>query len=119
MFKRLAAGLLLRKLSKDFARIADGLDRQTALLARLADRYAPIDPPTDRASVKADTGVSHLDHDDAARALAYVERTVRDTGHYPDDDEVLIYLADEKTVDLQTRLAARDQELARLAEERA
>jgi hypothetical protein len=119
MFKRLAAALLLRRLGRDLTRVADSLDAQTALLARLADRYAPIDPPTLRAEVKADTGVSHLDPEEAYQAILYAERTYKDTGHLPDEDEILIHLADEKTIDLHTRLRAREGELARLAEERA
>jgi len=119
MFKRLAAGLLLKRLARDFTRIATALDQQNVLLARLADRFAPIDPPTDRAEVRADTGVSHLDTDDAFLAQEYVARTFRDTGHMPDEDEILVYLADEKTLDLHQRMQAREGELARLAEDRA
>ena len=118
MFQRLAVAFLLRRVVRDLHQIADTLDRQTAILARLAARYAPIDPPTERAEVRLDTGVSHLDLDDAARAQAFVERTVRDTGHVPDDDEILTYLADEKTTDLHTRLIAREADLARLSAER-
>jgi hypothetical protein len=119
MFKRLAAGLLLRRVVRDLTRIADALSAQNVLLARLADRFAPVDPPTIRAEVKADTGVSHLDVDEAFLAQQYIDRTLRDTGHLPDEEEILIYLADEKTLDLHTRLIAREGELARLAEDRA
>jgi len=119
MFRKLAAGLLYRRVLRDLDRIADALAAQNAFLARLADRYAPIDPPTERAEVRLDTGVSHLDIDEAAIALNYVERTLRDTGHMPDEEEILIHLADEKTIDLHARLQAREGELARLAEDRA
>lgn len=119
MFKRLAAALLLRRVARDLGRLTDALTEQNGYLRRLADRYAPIDPPTDRKEVRADTGVSHLDVDEAFLAQAYVERTLRDTGHMPDEEEILIHLADEKTLDLHTRLLAREGELARLAEDRA
>jgi hypothetical protein len=119
MFKRLAAAFLLRRLVRDLTRVADSLTAQTALLSRLADRFAPVDPPTERAEVRTDTGVTHLDPTDAALALDFVERTARQTGHIPDDDEILIHLADEKTVDLQQRLIEREQQLARLREDRA
>lgn len=119
MFKRLASVFALRRGLRDLARIADGLQTQNALLTRLADRYAPIDPPTERKEVRLDTGVSHLDADEAFIAQEFVERTLRDTGHFPDEEEILIHLADEKTLDLHTRLQAREGELARLAEDRA
>lgn len=119
MFQRLATAFLLRRVLRDLTRIGDALSAQTVILARLADRYAPRDPPTERAEVKADTGVSYLNPDEQAMALDYVERTVRDTGHMPDEDEILIHLSDEKTLDLHARLSAREGELARLAEDRA
>lgn len=119
MLRRLAAALLLRRLSRDLGRLADALTVQNLLLARLADRLAPLDPPTERAEVKSDTGVSTFDPVEAIMAQEYVERTYRDTGHVPDDDEVLIYLADEKTTDLHRRLVEREDELTRLREARA
>jgi hypothetical protein len=119
MFKRLAAGLLLKRVLRDLMRLADGLDQQNVLLARLADRFAPLDPVTVKAEVRADTGVSHLDVDEAFLAQEFVARTLRDTGHLPDEEEILIHLADERTLDLHARLVAREGELARLAEERA
>jgi hypothetical protein len=118
MFKRLTAALYLRHLARDCTAIATALAEQNVLLTRLADRWAPLDPPTDRSEVREDTGVSHLDADDAWRALEYVARTQRDTGHVPEDEEVLIYLADEQTRDLDQRLTARAGELARLREAR-
>ena len=122
MFRHLASLVLLRRVIRDIHRLADAVETQTALLARLADHYAPILPtePTlaHRAGVRADTGVTHLDPVDAGLALDFVARTAQQTGHTPDDEEILIYLADEKTHDLAARLTARDDELARLMEER-
>ena len=121
LFQRFASALLLRRLSADLGRIAIALDVQTQLLARLADRFAPrvIDQsPGDRATVKADTGVTHLDPVDAGLALDFIARTQAHTGHVPDEEEILIYLADEKTHDLATRLSQRDEELSRLMESR-
>jgi thioredoxin-like negative regulator of GroEL len=116
-----ATALLLRRLSADLGRIAIALDLQTTLLARLVDRLAPVpldQSPADRATLRADTGVSHLDVTEQALALDFVARTQSATGHTPDDEEILIYLADEKTHDLAARLAQRDEELTRLAEAR-
>ena len=118
MFKRLATALLFRRISRDLTALAGGLERQNALLLRLVDRLAPADPTTLRKDVQADTGVSHLDANEAYLALQFIERTQRDTGHTPDDDELLVYLADEKTVDLHQRLSAREAEMARLQQER-
>jgi hypothetical protein len=125
MFARLASAVLLRRILRDLDAIGTALsaqtaalDRQTAVLTRLADHLAPLAPPADRVTVSAETGVTHLDATEAALALAYIERTRQDTGHVPDDDEVLIYLADEKTHDLHQRLVARDAELDRLRESR-
>ena len=118
MFSRIASGLLLRRMLREFSRIADALEQQNGLLTRLADHLAPVEPVTDRGQVRADTGVSHLDVDEMWLAAGYVERTQRDTGHVPDDEEILTYLADEKTTDLHRRLAEREVELARLQEER-
>lgn len=118
MFKAFAAAIYLRRISRDLAALGTALTRQNDLLTRLADRYAPADPPTERALVSADTGLSHLDAAEAAVALDYVSRTQRDTGHIPDDEEVLIYLADEKTTDLHKRLIEREAQLTRLAEDR-
>jgi hypothetical protein len=116
MFRRLAAALVLRRLSRDLTAIAGALQQQNALLTRLADHFAPVQPLTTRPEVQADTGVTHLDADEAAAALAYVTRTARDTGHMPDDDEILVHLADEKTQVLAERLSTRDAELRRLRE---
>jgi hypothetical protein len=118
MFRRLAAALLLRRISRTLDALAASVAAQTALLA---DRFAPllpVDSPTDRTTLRADTGVTHLDTDDASLALAYIARIQAHTGHIPDEEEVLMYLADEKTQDLAERLATRDEELTRLMEAR-
>ena len=119
MFTRLASALLLRRLSRDLSAVAAALDVQNALLARLADHFAPLDPTTERLFVAQETGVDHFDAQEGALAAEFVARTQRDTGHVPDDEEVLTYLADEKTRDLAQRLSVRDQELERLTRERA
>lgn len=119
--RSLVSALLLRRMSADLGRIAIALDAQTTYLARLADRFAPqpiTQTPGDRATLRADTGVSHLDVSEQALALDFVTRTQSQTGHIPDDEEILIYLADEKTHDLAARLAQRDEELSRLVESR-
>lgn len=106
-------GWTLRRALRVLDRIDQRLEAQHTLLVRLADHYAPqpAAPATGNA-VAADTGVSFLDPVESALAAQYTARTRHDTGHDPTEEEVLTYLADEKTVDLQRRLAARDEELA-------
>ena len=116
MFRKLAGVWLLRRLLRELARMVAVQERQTELLSRLVDQLAPR--PASREAVHADTGVSHLDEVEAGLALAYVDRIRAATGHIPDDDEILLHLADEKTIDLHARLTARDAELARLVEDR-
>jgi hypothetical protein len=118
VFSKLATALLLRRVVRSLEAAASALAQQNALLARLADRLAPIDPATTRAEVHADTGLSTFDPIEAQLAQEFVERTRAATGHIPDDEEILIHLADEKTHDLHQRLLARDQELSRLRAER-
>lgn len=117
VLKRLAAGFFLRKLVGELHRVGDAVERQNALIERLVEKFAPA-VAIEREMVRAETGLSHLDVDDAQLALAYIAKTERDTGRTPDDDEVLIYLADEKTTDLHKRLIDREHELLRLTSER-
>ena len=116
---RLLPGLfLLRRCFREVTGIRAQLTRQNDLLERLADRYAPSAPAVDRAVVAADTGLDYVDPVDQYLIQQFRDRTMTDTGHAPDDDEVLSYLADEKTTDLHRRLVERDRELERLTEER-
>jgi hypothetical protein len=118
MFKRFAIGLLLRRHIRALEGIAATLSAQNALLTRLVDHLAPPATTLSRATLSEGTGLTHFDEAEAGIALAYIERTQQATGHTPDDDEVLIYLADEKTTDLAKRLSEREAELARLSEAR-
>ena len=113
MFKGFARALLLRRLLTELTGIRVALDTQSGSLARIAEKLDPT-LPVDKATLKADTGVSHLDPLDLVLAQDYVARTQQDTGHTPDDEEILIYLADEKTTDLHKRLIEREDQLARL-----
>lgn len=113
--RSLAGALLLRRLSRSLDGVRAELAQQNALLARLTDHFCPLPPPLERDLVRADTGVTHLDPIEMGLSLDYIEKTRADTGHVPDEEEILVYLADEKTRDLQTRLAAREDELVRLA----
>ena len=118
MFRRLAAALLLRRVSGDLHALRVAVEQQNVWLARLVERLAPSDPDTAPTEVAADTGVSFLDPTDSALAAAYSARVLQDTGHTPDDDEVLAYLADEKTHDLHARFLEREVVAMRIARER-
>lgn len=107
-FQRLRAGLLLRTVARELRGIRAEMVRQNDLLERVLAIYLPDALPQAAASAPvADTGVSFLDVIDAGLAQEYAARTYTDTGRYPTDDEILIYLADEKTLNLQQRLKQR------------
>jgi hypothetical protein len=118
MFKRLAAALLLRKVVAELASLKAAVEAQNVLLARLVDHFAPHPEELNRAQVREATGVDFLDPVEAGLAQDFAEKTFHQTGHLPDEDELLIYLADEKTTDLHKRLIQRAQELERLQESR-
>lgn len=106
----LQSGLLLRTTLKELRGLRTALDQQNALLARLADRFAPAPPATVSQPAPLDTGVDAFDAIDGALVLDYIARCERDTGHTPDEGEILSWLADEKTIDLHARLRQREQE---------
>lgn len=108
----LTGTLLLRTLAREVAALRKTTEQQTLLLERLADRFAPL-PPTSTAqdARAAGTGVDYLDVAEANLVQAYVDKMARDLGRTPTDDEILTYLADEKTIDLQARLKVREQEI--------
>lgn len=110
----IGAAWSLRRGLKTLASIDQRLAEQNRLLARIADRFAPVPPAVVASEIGLHTSVDHLDPIEAALVDDYRERIRRDTGATPDDDQVLTYLADEKTTDLHSRLVARDQELDRL-----
>lgn len=117
-WKLLPGLFLLRRGLRELTGIREQLTEQNRLLARLADYLAPELPVTDRETVRAETGLSYIDPVDMTLVQAFVARTEHDTGHTPTDDEILEYLADEKTTDLHRRLIERDQEAERVAAER-
>ena len=116
---RLLPGLfLLRSLVRELSGIREQLTRQTDILARMAEQVAPQPPVVDRETVRAETGVDYVDQTDAFLVQQFVERTEHETGHRPDDDEILSYLSDEKTRDLHLRMIEREQVVERVGRER-
>ena len=108
----------MRAVVRELQEMRRQLARQTAALERVADRVAPSVPVTDTKEVAATTGVDHLDPTEMGMVLDYVARTETATGHRPSEEEILIYLADEKTVDLHARLRERERELDQLTADR-
>jgi hypothetical protein len=87
--------------------VDDRLAEQNSYLKRLADHFAPEPDPAPVNS--REQGVDFLNPVEAAVVQDYVAKTMTDTGREPSEDEILRYLADEKTVDLQSRLALGDR----------
>jgi hypothetical protein len=108
---------LFRSAFKELRGIREQLAQQNQLLTRLADHFAPDIPRATREEIAAETGVDYVDPTDQALLQAYVEKVQQSTGHVPTEDELVAYLADEKTIDLHQRLVARDREIERLAVE--
>ena len=111
---RLPSLFLLRSLVRELRSLREIQTQQIGLLTRLADHFAPLTPTTDPIVVREETGLAYRDDAEQALILDYVSRTVEATGHVPTDDEILIHLSDEKTIDLHRRLADRDREIAQL-----
>lgn len=108
----LGGGLLLRAVATELKGIRLQLTRQADALAQLATYFAPpVLPEKPDPSVVDGTGLSYLDANEMMLALDYIDRTERALHKVPTEDEVLTYLADERTVDLQIRLRQREEEL--------
>lgn len=105
--RSLSLPLLYRRTVKTLASIDARLAEQNLYLKRLADHFAPhID---EQEPAVAQAGVDYLNHVEAILVQDYQDRTFRDTGKLPTDDEILRYLADEATTDLQSRMQAEDR----------
>lgn len=104
--------LLLRRAFGELRGIREQLTRQNELLERLANHFVPDLPVPSREEI-ADTGLSFVDPTDQALILQYVARCEQDTGRTPTDDEILDYLADEKTRDLHLRMIERERDTPR------
>lgn len=102
----LATGFLVRRLAKTLDRIDQHLVEQNTLLLRLANQFAPQPPAAE--DLSAQSSVDFLNSHEAGVVLSYIERTIREVGRQPTEEEILTYLADEATTDLVARLAGPD-----------
>ena len=88
-----------RRVLRTLGAVETQLAEQNALLRRLADHFAPVvpAPPEDLAR---HTSVDFLNETEAGRVIDYIDKTLRDTGRAPTEDEIIQYLADEATQSL-------------------
>lgn len=97
-WKGWALGLLGRRLLATHTRMADALDRQNVLLARIADHLAPAAAtPDTEDDLRRTTGPQHLDERELAIVLDFHEAIRRTHGRDPSDAEVVEYLAWDET----------------------
>lgn len=113
MWKRLlGTGLLMRALVRELAGIHAQLKRQGDLLERWMAAAGVTTPEVVQQQARpqdlADTGISFLDPIEQAIVQDYIGRTTKDVGQPPSDEQILSYLADEKTIALQGRLRERE-----------
>lgn len=108
----------MRRAVRALESIGVSLQRQNQLLERLADEFAPIEEIHEQRDLRATTGVDHLDATELALVDEFVARTEREQGYSPTEDEILTHLADERTIDLQTRLKDREREVNELVSQR-
>lgn len=106
----IGSALLLRRLITELGGIRAQLTRQGDLIEAWMQAAGVVIParlqqgsPQDL----RDTGPSFLDPVEQGIVEDYVARTTNDTGRAPTEDEVLSYLADEKTISLHARLKER------------
>ena len=116
--RRWGAGFAVRAVVRELQEMRRQMARQTAALERVAERFAPSVPVVDAREVAATTGVDHLDVAEMGLVLDYITKTEAATGHRPSEEEILIYLADEKTVDLHARLREREREVDQMVANR-
>ncbi|SRR6266571_1342409 len=125
-FRRQGSGRLLRTLVHELAGIRQAEERQADALEHLVAHVtgADQDGEVPEAIGALQTGgvglgatppaVSYLDQVEAGLVADFIAQMQEATGHTPDEEEILTYLADEKTVDLHQRLRERET-LAHLA----
>lgn len=101
MFLRgLTLSRLHRRTLKALERVDAHLAEQNQILRRLANHFSPelsADAPTS-------ASVDYLNPQEAFVVLDFTDRIQREQGRVPTEDEILRYLADQATVDLQSRM---------------
>lgn len=80
---------------KALTRIADGLAEQNALLARLADQFAPLTPPETAPRIDQDPTL-YLNETELAAVLEYQAKVREQTGKDLDDEDLVVWLAERE-----------------------
>lgn len=82
-----------RRLLKTLERIAAAQEQQLHLLVRLVEHlYGPEPEPASPEDLATLSGVSYARDDEQAAILSFIDRTLKDTGREPTDDEILAWL---------------------------
>lgn len=102
--RNFSLGLLTRRALRALDRVESRLTEQNTYLKRLADHFAPV---YDSDGEVPERSVDFLNGTEAGLVLDYVEKTQREMGRPPTDEEILRYLADEATIDLTERMEGR------------
>lgn len=93
--RNFSLGLAFRRMLKSLDKVETRLAEQNAYLKRLADHFAPEFDTTQAPTIN---GVDFLNTQEAGLVLDYIDKTQRDTGKPPSDEEILRYLHDEASV---------------------
>jgi len=99
LLDRLSTGLLLRQLLKSVDRLGDQLVEQNKILLRLVEKVAP-EIPQEPVS-KGSRSVDYSQDREQAKILEYIERTQRDVGREPTEEEVVAYITG-RTLDVES-----------------
>lgn len=90
LLDQLSLVLLLRALNRGLAKVEARMAEQNRLLARLVEKWAP-----DVQAIPVAPDVRSVDFSEDAfqgRVLDYIERTTRDLGREPTEEEVVDFL---------------------------
>lgn len=94
--KSMTAGLLLRNSYRELKALRAAVEAQNVLLTRVCNHLLPVPAAPD--SSDADSGaVDHLDPFELGLALEYEAKMRQSVGRDPTDEEIIAFLAEEKT----------------------
>ena len=94
----MTAGLLLRNSYRELKALRHAVEAQNALLTKVYDRVFQPDLVPTTAPDSSDLGtVDHLDPFELGLALEYEAKMRQSVGRDPTDEEIIAFLAEEKT----------------------
>lgn len=104
----LGTGLLLRGLIAELRALRQEVHRQGDALERLATQFAPAElPPLQATGEQPLESITYVDPVEMALVEDYIQKVELEMGQPPSEEQILDYLADEKTVELHARLKER------------